>query len=160
MWSAFPLPSADALWIPITAATQDGGAADLLSSVLQKARRAVLQPSKGLLWWVLRFQRAEFLACGKSKTGAAGKVRLFVLIKRLPRWQATAITSAPSDVLFTETPDVNVSKSCAARSQTHHTHRNTLTCLALNIINVGDFYNHFKIRSVLKQRVRMKHFEN
>lgn len=95
------------------------------------------------------------------KTGAAGKVPLFVWIKCLPRCQATAVTSAPSDVLFTETPDVNVSKSCAARKpDTSHSEECADIPVSVNIINVGDFYDHFKIRCVVKKRARMKRFEN
>lgn len=56
MWSAFPPSSADALWIAITAVALDRGVADLPGSALQKARLAVLQSSKGLLW---RGQRSK-----------------------------------------------------------------------------------------------------
>lgn len=56
MWSVFPRSSADTLWIPIKAAALDRGAADLPGSALQKARLAVLQSSKGLLW---RGQRSK-----------------------------------------------------------------------------------------------------
>lgn len=80
------------------------------------------------------------------KTGAAGKVRLFVLIKRPPRWQATAVTSASSDVPFTDTPDVNVSKPFVRRTA------RDMTCPDLNIINIGDFYDQRKVRSVFLNR--------
>lgn len=47
------LSFADALWIQIKARALHLGAFELPSDALQKARQAVLQPSKGVLWWML-----------------------------------------------------------------------------------------------------------
>ena len=60
----------NAPWIPIKAATKNGGAFDLPTSVLQKAKLAVVRSSKALLWPGLRSKGRSSWHVANGNTGA------------------------------------------------------------------------------------------